>query len=57
MGFDILYSENCMRRAAVQEHEMVFLHNGRGVHSQDIFQSHINVDLTNMKCRSELNIP
>jgi hypothetical protein len=56
-GFDFLKSENTMRRAAVQECETVFLHNVRGVHSQDIFQSHINIDLTNMKCRSQLNIP
>jgi hypothetical protein len=27
------------------------------MHSQDIFQSHINIDLTNIKCRSQLNIP
>jgi hypothetical protein len=55
-GFDFLNSENAMRRAVVQECEMVFLHNVRGVHSQDICHSHINVDLTNMKCRSQLNI-
>ncbi len=36
---------------------MVFLHNVRSMHSQDIFQSHINIDLTNIKCRSQLNIP
>ncbi len=36
---------------------MVFLYNVRGVHSQDIFQSHINIDLTTMKCRSQLNTP
>jgi hypothetical protein len=56
-GFDFLNSENAMRRAAVQECGTVFLHNVRGVHSQDIFQSHINIDLTNRKCRSQLNIP
>ncbi len=55
--FDFLKSENSMRRAAVQECGTVFLHNVRGVHSQDIFQSHINLDLTNMKCRSQLSIP
>jgi hypothetical protein len=42
-----------MRRAAVQECGPVFLHNVIGVHSQDIFQSHIKIDLTNMKCRSQ----
>jgi hypothetical protein len=56
-GFDFLNSENAMRRAPVQECGTVFLDNVRGVHSQDIFQSHINIDLTNMKCRSQLNIP
>jgi formate-dependent phosphoribosylglycinamide formyltransferase (GAR transformylase) len=43
-GFDFLKSENAMR-AAVQECGMVFLQNVRGVQSQDIFQSHINIDL------------
>jgi hypothetical protein len=47
-GFDFLNSEIAMRRAALQECGMVFLHNVRGVHSQDIFQSHINIDLSNM---------
>jgi len=55
-AFDFLNSENAMRRAAVQECGMVFLYNVRHVHSQDIFQSHINIDLTTMKCRSQLNI-
>jgi len=55
-SFDFLNSENAMRRAAVQECGMVFLYNVRGVHSQDIFQSHINIVLT-MKCRIQLNIP
>ncbi len=40
-----LNSENGMRRVAVQECGMVFLHNVRGVHSKDIFQSCINVEV------------
>jgi hypothetical protein len=55
-GFDFLNSENAMRRAAVQKCGTVFLNNVRGVHSI-IYFSHINIDLANMKCRSQLSIP
>ncbi len=34
----------------------VFLNNVTGVHSKIYFQSHINIDFTNMKCTSRLSI-
>jgi len=54
-GLDFLKSENAMRTAAVQKCATIFLSNVRGVHSM-IYFGHTNIDLTNMKCRSQLDI-
>jgi len=54
-GLDFLKSENAMRTTAVHKCATILLSNVRGVPSM-IYFNHINIDLTNMKCRSQLDI-